>query len=493
MAVGADRDRGDGGGCPGGDAQGLTVVAGVEATTPAMTNTGGSAGTSGTIGAVSLRADSSTDRRPHVVIVGGGFGGLHAARRLKRAAVRVTVIDRGTSHLFQPLLYQCATGLLSEGAISSPIRHLLRRQRNADVVLGEASDIDAAARTLTVDRVDGTTMSITYDHLVVAVGMRTSYRGAERLADFSVGMKTLDDALAIRRNIIAAFEMAESLPDAAQRRPWLTFAVAGGGPTGVELAGQIREVATIALEDEFRTIDPAEARVLLLHGGDRVLPSFSPGLSSSAQKTLDRLGVETHLGVHVTDVTADEVETTDKQTHEKVRYPVKTVLWTTGVEAVPFAGAVARALGAEQGRGGRIPVEADLSVAGHPEIWIVGDVSSRDDLPGVAEVAMQGGRHVGAVIAGLSEGRTERPPFRYRDLGNAAYIARRHAVVESGRLRLSGYVGWLAWGAIHIAFLAGIRNRLGTVVNWGTTLLTDSRRERAITYGDPETARQPYR
>lgn len=430
---------------------------------------------------------------PHVVIVGAGFGGMHAARALKRASVRVTVVDRGTSHLFQPLLYQCATGLLSEGAISSPIRHLLRRQRNADVMLGEVDDIDPAARTLTVERPGGATMTLSYDYVVVAAGMRTSYQGSEHLAQHATGMKTLDDALAIRRQIISAFELAESLPDPEQRRHWLTFAVAGGGPTGVELAGQIREVATIALRSEFRTIDPADARVLLLHGGDRVLPSFSPALSRSAQKSLDKLGVETHLGVHVTDVTDDEVETTDKKTQEVIHYPAKTVLWTTGVEAVPFAATLAKALGVEQSHGGSIPVEADLSVAGHPEIFVVGDMSSRDRLPGVAEVAMQGGRHVGEVIARLAAGDTERPPFRYRDLGSAAYIARRHAVVQSGRLRLSGYPGWLAWGVIHIAFLAGVRNRMGTVVNWGATLLSETRRERAITFGDPETARQPYR
>ncbi|MGV9709477.1 NAD(P)/FAD-dependent oxidoreductase [Gordonia sp. NPDC003424] len=429
---------------------------------------------------------------PHIVIVGAGFAGLHAARALKRAPVRVTVVDRGTSHLFQPLLYQCATGLLSEGAISSPIRHLLRRQRNADVVLGEATDVDPDARTLTLERVDGSTRTLAYDQLVVAAGMRTSYHGDDHLTEHAVGMKTLDDALAIRRKIISAFEMAESISDPEQRRAWLTFAVAGGGPTGVELAGQIREVAMITLRREFRSIDPAEARVLLLHGGDRVLPSFSPGLSRSAQKTLDHLGVETHLGVHVTDVTDEQVTTTDKKTHEVLRYPARTVLWTTGVEAVPFAGVLARALGIEQDRGGTVPVEADLSVAGHPEVWVVGDISSRDHLPGVAEVAMQGGRHVGRTIAALSAGGSERPPFRYRDLGNAAYIARRHAVVQSGKLRLSGYPGWLAWGVIHIAFLAGVRNRMGTVVNWGATLLTESRRERAITYGDPETARQPY-
>ena len=426
------------------------------------------------------------------MVIGAGFGGLHCARRLKRAPVDVTVVDRGTSHLFQPLLYQCATGLLSEGAISSPVRHLLRRQRNTDVVLGEATAVDAGTQTVTIARIDGTTFTLRYDHLVVATGMRTSYHGNDEIASHATGMKTLDDALAIRRKIIAAFEMAESASDADEQRWWLTFAVAGGGPTGVELAGQIRELATLALEREFRTVDPERARVLLLHGGDRVLPDFDSRLSADAQRTLDRLGVETHLGVHVTAVEADYVETTTKSTHEVTRYPARTTLWTTGVEAVPFARALATALGVEQDRAGRIPVAPDLSVAGHDNVWVVGDMSSLDDLPGVAEVAMQGGRHVGAVIAELVAGQRERPPFEYRDLGSAAYIARRNAVVQAGRLRLSGYLGWLAWGAIHIAFLAGIRNRMGTVLTWSATLLTDGRRERAITYGDPETARQPY-
>lgn len=425
-------------------------------------------------------------------MIGAGFGGLHCARRLKRAPVDVTVVDRGTSHLFQPLLYQCATGLLSEGAISSPVRHLLRRQRNADVVLGEATAVDADKQVVTIARIDGTTFTLRYDHLVVAAGMRTSYHGNDEIASHATGMKTLDDALAIRRKVIAAFEMAESASDADEQRSWLTFAVAGGGPTGVELAGQIRELATLTLDREFRTIDPERARVLLLHGGDRVLPAFDARLSADAQRTLDRLGVETHLGVHVTAVEHDCLETTSKSTHEVTRYPARTTLWTTGVEAVPFARALATALGVEQDRAGRIPVAPDLSVAGHDNVWVVGDMSSLDDLPGVAEVAMQGGRHVGAVIAELVAGQRERPPFEYRDLGSAAYIARRNAVVQAGRLRLSGYLGWLAWGAIHIAFLAGIRNRMGTVLTWSATLLTDGRRERAITYGDPETARQPY-
>ncbi|MBY6410369.1 NAD(P)/FAD-dependent oxidoreductase [Rhodococcus sp. BP-252] len=432
--------------------------------------------------------------RPHVLVIGGGFGGLYAAKRLRHSDVAVTVLERGTSHVFQPLLYQCATGLVSEGSIASPLRHLLRHQDNAHVALGEASAIDAEARIVTASRFDGSTYELKYDFLVVAAGMQQAYHGHEEYIQYAPGMKTLDDALTIRRKLIAAFEMAESLPTAEERQPWLTFAVAGGGPTGVELAGQIRELATRALSHEFRSIDPREARVLLFHGDDRVLPSFDRKLSAAAQKTLDIVGVETHLGVHVTDVTETDVETTTKaEPKTKTRYDARTVLWTAGVEAVPFARTLATALGVDPDRSGRISVGPDLSVPGHPNVWVVGDMMAKDDLPGVAEVAMQGGRHVGSVIAAeLEHPGNARAPFKYRDLGSAAYIARGHALVQAGPLRMSGFLGWLSWGFIHIAFLSGARNRVGTLVNWAATLATNSRRERAITYGDPETARKPY-
>jgi len=431
--------------------------------------------------------------KPRVVIVGGGFGGLYAARRLKKADVEVVLIDRGTSHVFQPLLYQCATGLLSEGQIASPLRHLLEDNKNTNVVLGEAKSVDADAGILTASRFDGSTFELPYDYLIVAAGMRQSYHGQDEFIKWAPGMKTLDDALAIRRSLIAAFEMAESLPTAEERRPWLTFAVAGGGPTGVELAGQIRELAMHALTNEFRSIDPDEARVLLFHGDDRVLPSFSRKLSAAAKRTLDGIGVETHLGVHVTDVCETSIETTDKKTKEKRQYETRTILWTAGVEAVPFAEALATALGVKQVGGGRIEVEADLTVPGHPNVYVVGDLMSRDKLAGVAEVAMQGGRHAGARIAATVEnGVPSRKPFKYRDLGTAAYISRRHALLQAGPVQLSGFIGWGSWGIIHIAFLAGFRNRASTVLNWGATLASKTRRERAITYGDPETARQPY-
>lgn len=432
--------------------------------------------------------------RPHVLIIGGGFGGLYAARALKRADAAVTVLERGTSHVFQPLLYQCATGLVSEGSIASPLRHLLRKQENAHVALGEATTIDPDAEIVTASRFDGSTYELKYDFLVVAAGMRQSYHGHDEYIEFAPGMKTLDDALTIRRKVIAAFEMAESLPTAEERAPWLTFAVAGGGPTGVELAGQLRELATRALENEFRSIDPGEARVLLFHGDDRVLPSFDRALSAKAQRTLDIVGVETHLGVHVTDVTGVDVETTTKaEPKTKTRYDTRTVLWTAGVEAVPFAATLATALGVSQDRSGRITVGDDLSVPGHPNVWVVGDMMSYDNLAGVAEVAMQGGRHAGKEIAALlDDSSAARKKFRYRDLGTAAYIARGHAIVQAGPLRMSGFLGWVSWGAIHIAFLSGNRNRAGTLINWAATLATNSRRERAITFGDPETARKPY-
>lgn len=431
--------------------------------------------------------------KPRVVIVGGGFGGLYAAKKLKKADVEVVLIDRGTSHVFQPLLYQCATGLLSEGQIASPLRHLLEDQKNTNVVLGEAKSVDAEARLLTASRFDGSTFDLPYDYLIVAAGMRQSYHGQDDFIKWAPGMKTLDDALAIRRSLIAAFEMAESLPTAEERRPWLTFAVAGGGPTGVEIAGQIRELAMHALTNEFRSIDPDEARVLLFHGDDRVLPSFNRSLSAAAARTLTKIGVETHLGVHVTDVGETEIETTDKKTKAKQRYETRTILWTAGVEAVPFVEALATALGVKQVGGGRIDVEADLTVPGHPNIWVVGDIMSRDKLPGVAEVAMQGGRYAGAQIAARVEnGRPNGRPFKYRDLGTAAYISRRHALLQAGPIRMSGFIGWVSWGVIHIAFLAGFRNRVSTALNWGVTLASKTRRERAITFGDPETARQPY-
>ncbi len=426
------------------------------------------------------------------MVVGGGFAGLYAVRKLAGSGAEVTLLDRGTSNLFQPLLYQCATGLLSEGDITSPLRTLLRRHRDVRVVLGEAHGLDVARRVVTAHRPDSSAFELPYDHVIIAAGMKQSYFGHPEFAEFAPGMKSIDDALTIRRRVLGAFEMAETLPDAEQRREWLTFAVTGAGPTGVELAGQIRELATHVVEREFRAIDPAEARVLLFDGGDAVLKSFGPTLARRAHATLTRLGVQTVLGVRVTDVDATGLVATAKD-GTTTRYPARTVLWTAGVEAAPFLAAVATATGAEPDRQGRIPVRPDLTVTGHPEVRVVGDVMSLRGLPGVAEVAMQSGRHAGAEIRRkIADPAAASTPFRYVDLGSAAYISHGHAVLSIGPLKLSGYPGWLAWGAIHIAFLAGARNRLTTLASWLLTLAFRNRAERALTYGDPATAVQPY-
>lgn len=432
-----------------------------------------------------------SDERTKVLIIGGGFGGLFCARRLGRHDVDVTLLDRAAGHLFQPLLYQCATGTLSIGHISRSLREELSRHRNVTTLLGEATRLDPDARTVTAMRPDETTFTLPYDVLVIAAGMRQSYFGKEHFAEWAPGMKTLDDALCIRQRLFTAFEIAETLPPGPERDGWLTFAVAGGGPTGVEIAGQIREVATRTLANEFHSIAPEDARVLLFDGGDRVLKSFAPGLSDKASRTLVSLGVELHMGVHVTDVGRDGVTVTPKSGGSSEQYGARTVLWTAGVEAVPFARHVADVLGAETDRAGRISVDPDLSVPGHPEVFIVGDLVGRDDLPGVAENAMQGGLHVAACVRRDLDGQPRRR-YRYRDLGSAAYISRGNALLQVGPLRMSGFIGWLAWGLIHIAFLTGVRNRVSTVVTWLATIARAGRYHRAFMLGDRGVPEQPY-
>lgn len=429
--------------------------------------------------------------RPRVLIIGGGFGGLFCARRLSRADVDVTVLDRAAGHLFQPLLYQCATGKLSIGQISRPLREEFARHRNIRTLLGEAMELDPVARSVTALRPDETTFTIDYDVLVVAAGMRQSYLGNEQFAEWAPGMKTLDDALDIRQRLFTAFEIAETLPAGPERTSWLTFAVAGGGPTGVELAGQIREVATKTLAKEFHSIAPEEARVLLFDGGDRVLKTFAPALSLKANDTLRDLGVELHFGVHVTDVRRDGITVTPKQGGPDQQFATRTVLWTAGVEAVRFARHVAEALGADTDRAGRITVGPDLTVAGHPEIFVIGDLAGREGLPGVAENAMQGGLHAASCIRRDLAGRPRRP-YRYRDLGSAAYISHGHALLQVGPLRVSGYAGWVAWGLLHIAFLTGVSNRVSTVATWLASIARTGRYHRAFMLGAGDRHEQRY-
>jgi NADH:ubiquinone reductase (H+-translocating) len=433
--------------------------------------------------------DQSGRRR--VVIVGGGFAGLFAARRLKRSNVSVTLIDRAQHHVFQPLLYQCATGILSEGKIAAPLRDLFKSYENVDCVMAEVVDFDAVGRRVIATRVGGDRIEFGYDDLIVAAGVRQSYFGHEEFARWAPGMKTISDALAIRRRVYGAFEMAETATDPEERRRWLTFALVGAGPTGVELAGQIREVATKTLRAEFRSIRPEDARVLLFDGGSAPLAVFGPKLTRKADQALRALGVEQHMGSIVTHVDQGWVLVRD-HAGQDTRYDAGTVLWTAGVEAPPIAGALAKATGAQCDKAGRILVEKNLTIPGHPEISVLGDMMSLDQLPGVAEVAMQSGLYAGNRIRRQVSESAKEKPFRYRDLGSAAYISRGRAVVSAGPLQVGGFLGWWIWLFIHIAFLTGYRNRLGAVLTWWLAFTRDVRRERTFTTQQIQTMRDVY-
>jgi len=432
-----------------------------------------------------------------VVIVGGGFAGLFAARTLSSAPVRVTLLDRAEHHLFQPMLYQCATGILSEGKIAAPLRDLLRKHRNVEFVIAEATGIDAAGRRVLARRPLGGQIEFGYDYLILAAGVRQSYFGHDEYAPIAPGMKTIEDAMKIRRRIFGAFELAESAEDPAERTRWLTFALVGAGPTGVELAGQIREVATKTLRREYRRIRPEDARVLLFDGGDAPLAMFGPKLSALAARDLGKLGVELHMGSIVTHVDAGGLEVKDRD-GQLTRYEAGNVLWTAGVEAPPLAAAVAKATGAQQDRAGRLLCGRDLSLPGHPDILVTGDMMSLDKLPGVAEVAMQSGLYAGRKISHEAQGQTYDKPFRYHDLGSAAYISRGKAVVSAFKMHFGGFVGWWVWLFIHIGFLTGYRNRVGAILGWWFAFTRDLRRERTFTlddmpleagaYGEPTTS-----
>jgi NADH:ubiquinone reductase (H+-translocating) len=429
--------------------------------------------------------------RHRVVIVGGGFGGLFAARAL-RGSADVTLLDRTSNHLFQPLLYQVATGILSEGQISVPLRDVLKRHRNVECVLADVVDVDPAGRTVIADRPDGERIALPYDDLVIAAGVRQSYFGHEEYARWAPGMKTISDALTIRQRVFGAFELAETATDPEERSRRLTFAVVGAGPTGVELAGQIRELATRTLRAEFRHIRPEHARVLLFDGGDAPLASFGPALSAKAAATLQDLGVELELGSIVTGVDGGGLTVRNRSGATR-RYAAGTVLWAAGVAAAPLASTVAAATGAITDRAGRIQVGDDLTIPGHPEISVIGDVMAKDGLPGVAEVAMQTGLYTGRRIRRHLEGHRPARPFRYHDLGTAAYLARGRAVVSVGKVHFAGFLGWLVWLFIHIAFLTGYRNRAGAVASWAVTFIRDTRRERTFTTQQIESLRDLYR
>lgn len=410
---------------------------------------------------------------PHIVIVGGGFAGLWATRALARDAVRITLVDRGNHHLFQPLLYQVATAGLSAPDIAAPLRHILRSQDNVEVRLAEVRDIDTGRRTLAL--ADG--RSLSYDVLVLAAGATHAYFGNDQWAAHAPGLKTLDDALMLRRKLLLAFERAEAETDPAARAAWLSFAVVGAGPTGVELAGTLAEIARHTLRSEFRNIDPALAKVRLLEAGPRVLASFPEDLSEKARRQLEKLGVEVLTGTPVGDIDAEGYRLGER------RIAARTVIWAAGVAASPL-GAL---LEAPRDRAGRVQVAPDLRVPGHPDVFVAGDLAAIQSrgapVPGVAPAAKQMGRHVAANIRALLREQATQP-FVYRDFGNLATIGRMAAVVHVGRLKLSGALAWWFWLTAHVFFLIGFRNRLVVMLNW-TWAYWSYQRSARIIFGPP--------
>jgi NADH dehydrogenase len=421
--------------------------------------------------AAELSLASITTARLHIVIIGAGFGGLSAAMRLGKVDADVTVIDRRNYHLFQPLLYQVATAALSPADIAAPIRGILARQPNTDVILGTVTGIDMTGRAVLIGQ-----RRIPYDQLVIATGARESYFGHDEWAAATLGLKKIDDATTMRRRILVAFERAEDSDDEAERRQLLTFVIVGGGPTGVELAGALAELAKAALARDFRRIDPTTARIVLVEAGPRLLPSFPPKLSAVAARALTRLGVELRLDAKVTGCDCEGAVLGDE------RIESRTLIWAAGVAASPAAAW----LGIAPARGGCVPVMSDLSLPGKPEVFVIGDTAQVEGLggqplPGVAPVAKQEGAYVARVIAARIAGKRAPAPFRYRNLGNLATIGRKEAVVDFGRLQLTGRFAWLVWGLAPIYFLIGFRNRMAVAVDWLWSYLTYQRGARLIT------------
>jgi NADH dehydrogenase len=434
--------------------------------------------------------------RHRVVVVGGGFGGLPACRLLGHRPVDVTLVDRRNHHLFQPLLYQVATGMLSPGQIAPPIRHVVRKYKNVRVELAVVTGFDLDRRVVHATSAAGiNAIELPYDSLIVAAGVNQSYFGHDELARYAPGMKTIDDAMELRRRIFGAFEMAEVAEDPAEQEKWLTVVIVGAGPTGVELAGQVRELAVRCLKGEFRTFDPASVRVLLLDGGKEPLATFGDRLSEKATKELERAGVELRMGSRVVGVDAFGVDVAMAD-GSKSRIEAHTTIWAAGVQASPLAAMLAEASGAELDRAGRILVLPDLTLPGHPEVFAVGDMAALGKLPGVAEVAMQGGLHAANTISRRLKGK-DTVPFKYRDLGSVATIGRFRAIASVRKLRLSGFPGWVVWFFVHLAFLSGVGNRLSSMIRWIRSMIGRGRAERefstAHTGGDlslPESVRQ---
>jgi NADH dehydrogenase len=427
-------------------------------------------------------------QRHRVVVVGGGFGGLQAVGNLRRAPVEVTLVDRRNFHLFQPLTYQVATGALSPGEIAYPLRAVFKRNRNVRVLMAEAGDFDLDARELHLRPVAGTPApaTIQYDTLIVAGGSRYSYFGHDDWSEYAVEVKSLESALTARSRLLAAFEAAEMEPDPNLQARWLTFVVVGAGPTGVEIAGQIAELARDTLRRDFRAIDPRTGRILLVEALDRVLTTFPPSLSAKAARSLEKLGVTVLTSRTVIGVDGEGV-TIEDGSGKPERIPSRTVIWAAGVTASELGSRLGELTGAECDRAGRVAVESDLTLPGHPEVFALGDMirvrgpnGAPVVLPGVAPVAMQQGRYAAKVVRERLRGRSA-PPFRYRDKGNLATIGRASAVADIKGLRLSGFIAWVTWLVVHLWYLIGFQNRILVMIRWAFSFLTHGRGARLIT------------
>jgi NADH dehydrogenase len=431
-------------------------------------------------------------QKHRVVILGGGFAGLKAAQKLRRAPVEVTLIDRRNFHLFQPLLYQVATGSLSPGEICAPLRGVLSKQKNALVLLGEAADIDPDAKQVRLR--DGAAFD--YDSLIVATGSKTSYYGKDEWREFAPSLKTIEEATAIRHKILYAFERAERSVTDAEEREWLTFVIVGAGATGLELAGALAEIANETLKNDFRRINPKDARIILMEGGNRVLAAYPPDLSEKAENLVRRLGVEVMKDVMATAI--DDTGVTYKRRAATEKLPAKTVLWAGGVMTNTFGMKLAERTKAETDRGGRIKVQPDLTITNYPDIFVVGDLAAAQGqngklLPGVAQVAIQGGAYAARTIRARLEGKENPPPFNYFDKGDMAVIGRAAAVANVFGLHFWGLPAWLIWLFIHLMYIVEFQNRVLVFVQWGFEFLTFSRGARLITgSGDADLQSQPH-
>jgi NADH dehydrogenase len=433
-----------------------------------------------TTSAARVPATSDPSGRPRVVIIGSGFGGLFAAQALRKAPVDVTIIGKTSHHLFQPLLYQVATGILSEGEIAPPTREILSGQKNARVILGEVNDIDLAARTVTSTVLNRVTVT-PYDSLIVAAGAGQSYFGNDQFAEFAPGMKSIDDALELRGRIFGAFELAEISDSEEEIQRLLTFVVVGAGPTGVEMAGQIAELAHRTLRRDFRRINTRSAKVILLDAASQVLPPFGAKLGAKTKTELEKLGVEVQLGAMVVDVDEWGIDVQDKDGTRR-RIEATTKVWAAGVQASGLGRLLGEQTGAPVDRAGRISVNPDLTLPGHPEVFVVGDMINLDHLPGVAQVAIQGAKYAAKEIkARLSDDQAPQRPFKYFDKGSMATISRFKAVALVGNIRVTGFIAWLMWLGVHLVYLTGFKNRLGALGHWAVSFLGRGRSERTAT------------